>query len=265
MTAIGKLCGIDIGGGSSSDCVLIDGTRQLTGDWNIGNYNFGIGVDPTYKLDIYGTPGDEEFRGTYINMAPSGVFTSGHTHYGSYMYINSDADENGHTSAIYGQRVWIQTTSSGNIDQLNGVDVRLRQMSTGAPSSMRGLTSVLNISNGTVTQAHGLYLAIGQSGGTLTTAYGIRISLTGTIGTAWGIHLSGDIQNYFSGNLGLGSNPPTAKLDVNSDIIRLRTSKTPANASAAGNAGDICWDSNYIYICTATNTWKRSALSTWGP
>lgn len=38
---------------------------------------------------------------------------------------------------------------------------------------------------------------------------------------------------------------------------------TPASAGAAGTAGDIAWDSSYIYVCTATNTWKRAALSTW--
>ena len=56
---------------------------------------------------------------------------------------------------------------------------------------------------------------------------------------------------------------PTAALDVNSDIFRLRTSKTPSSASDTGNQGDICWDSSYIYVCTATNTWKRSAIATW--
>ena len=66
-----------------------------------------------------------------------------------------------------------------------------------------------------------------------------------------------------SGNLGIGTTTPTAKLDVNSDIVRVRTAKTPASATAAGNAGDICWDSNYVYVCVATNTWKRSAISTW--
>ena len=25
--------------------------------------------------------------------------------------------------------------------------------------------------------------------------------------------------------------------------------------------GQICWDANYIYVCTATNTWKRSPLT----
>ena len=38
---------------------------------------------------------------------------------------------------------------------------------------------------------------------------------------------------------------------------------TPASATATGSAGEIQWDSNYIYVCVATNTWKRVAISTW--
>jgi hypothetical protein len=38
---------------------------------------------------------------------------------------------------------------------------------------------------------------------------------------------------------------------------------TPASASASGVAGTIAWDASYIYICTATNTWKRVAIATW--
>jgi hypothetical protein len=40
-------------------------------------------------------------------------------------------------------------------------------------------------------------------------------------------------------------------------------SKTPASASDTGVVGEIAWDADYIYICTATNTWKRSAITTW--
>ena len=65
------------------------------------------------------------------------------------------------------------------------------------------------------------------------------------------------------GKVGIGTTSPTAKLDVNSDILRLETAKTPASAAATGNAGDICWDSNYIYICVATDTWKRASIATW--
>jgi hypothetical protein len=38
---------------------------------------------------------------------------------------------------------------------------------------------------------------------------------------------------------------------------------TPASATATGTLGQIRYDANYIYLCTATNTWKRSLLSTW--
>lgn len=41
------------------------------------------------------------------------------------------------------------------------------------------------------------------------------------------------------------------------------TTKTPASATATGTAGTIAWDADYIYICIATNTWKRIAISTW--
>ena len=37
----------------------------------------------------------------------------------------------------------------------------------------------------------------------------------------------------------------------------------PATATSTGTAGDVRYDADYIYICVATNTWKRALLSTW--
>jgi hypothetical protein len=37
----------------------------------------------------------------------------------------------------------------------------------------------------------------------------------------------------------------------------------PATAGATGTAGDIRYDADYIYVATATNTWKRAAIATW--
>jgi len=37
----------------------------------------------------------------------------------------------------------------------------------------------------------------------------------------------------------------------------------PAATSAVGAAGDIAYDSNYLYLCVAPNTWKRTPLSVW--
>jgi hypothetical protein len=38
---------------------------------------------------------------------------------------------------------------------------------------------------------------------------------------------------------------------------------TPTSAAATGTLGEIRYDANYMYVCIATNTWKRSAITTW--
>jgi hypothetical protein len=59
------------------------------------------------------------------------------------------------------------------------------------------------------------------------------------------------------------------ELELASDVdvtgqLKLSTTAPPATASAAGEAGDIQWGSDYVYVCVAANTWKRAALTTWG-
>jgi hypothetical protein len=63
--------------------------------------------------------------------------------------------------------------------------------------------------------------------------------------------------------IGTSSDSGGALLQVNGDRVRIATAKTPASASDTGTTGEICWDANYIYVCTATNTWKRTTIATW--
>jgi hypothetical protein len=56
-----------------------------------------------------------------------------------------------------------------------------------------------------------------------------------------------------------GSTAGRVKINGNLEI----KTKTPATAGADGVVGEIAWDADYIYICTATNTWKRSAITGW--
>ena len=37
----------------------------------------------------------------------------------------------------------------------------------------------------------------------------------------------------------------------------------PGTAGAAGNPGQIAWDADYIYVCVASNSWKRVAIAAW--
>ncbi|GEM_PF-2555959 len=53
------------------------------------------------------------------------------------------------------------------------------------------------------------------------------------------------------------------KITTSGNVINVATAKTPSSASDTGTTGDIAWDNNYVYVCVATNTWKRSAISTW--
>jgi hypothetical protein len=66
-----------------------------------------------------------------------------------------------------------------------------------------------------------------------------------------------------AGYVGINTTAPTSPLDINDNRLRIRDSKTPASATDTGNKGEICYDSNYMYVCVATNTWKRAALASW--
>lgn len=48
---------------------------------------------------------------------------------------------------------------------------------------------------------------------------------------------------------------------VDRDKVTLAT--TPATAASPGTPGQLAYDSDYIYVCVTTDTWKRAALSTW--
>lgn len=70
------------------------------------------------------------------------------------------------------------------------------------------------------------------------------------------------------GKFGINTIQPAYTLDVNGTaqatqykISALNTA--PASATATGTTGEIRIASDYIYVCIATNTWVRAALSTW--
>jgi hypothetical protein len=57
-----------------------------------------------------------------------------------------------------------------------------------------------------------------------------------------------------------GANP---YVFIEHGYLRIKTAHTVASAVTTGNTGTIYWDANYIYVCVAPNTWKRTALTTW--
>ena len=70
--------------------------------------------------------------------------------------------------------------------------------------------------------------------------------------------------------VGVGKLPTQGILDIDGAAYAtsftgqlIATGTAPVSASATGTAGEIRYDANYIYICTATDTWKRAAIATW--
>lgn len=52
--------------------------------------------------------------------------------------------------------------------------------------------------------------------------------------------------------------------DENVDTIKMGgAQRTISTSTETGKAGEACWDTDYIYVCVATDTWKRTAISTW--
>jgi hypothetical protein len=96
------------------------------------------------------------------------------------------------------------------------------------------------------------------------------------------VRLKAGSQLAFSNNASFASNAASSGIEqVSSGVLRvtdggsntrdlivrnLRMSAptlVPASAAATGSEGQIAWDADYIYICTATDTWKRVAIATW--
>lgn len=74
----------------------------------------------------------------------------------------------------------------------------------------------------------------------------------------------GDMNFYMDGAAYIGPSQPSGRILTQQDLNNIPVKTLPPEtASSQGTTGQISWDSNYIYVCVATDTWKRVALSTW--
>lgn len=104
----------------------------------------------------------------------------------------------------------------------------------------------------------------------------------------YNFYAAGTAANYFAGETSFGSNVTIAgnltvtdpvvqqsdigsapnKIPLNLHLGQLAYADTamvsvPASATANGLPGQIATDQDYLYVCVAVNTWKRTALTTW--
>ena len=111
----------------------------------------------------------------------------------------------------------------------------------------------------------GLTGSVGPTGST-----GPSVSILGSTGYVFspgasGIGFTGsgisDITSdgdYVTVTITSGSGPtgPTGAAGTVSDI-------PPGSSAAAGSTGQLALDSDYLYVCIGTNTWKRTEITGW--
>ncbi len=154
------------------------------------------------------------------------------------------------SNLIHGLTNDIQTnaSSTGNFTSLiRAVGGDFRHYGSGTVSEVEGLNAhVGNYGSGTITDAYGVQAHVFKSTGTITNAYGGQFlawggstanyglysnpansatnnymyygTMVGSTNTDWGIYLTGEDKNYFSGNVGIGCTAPQYKLHVVGDI-----------------------------------------------
>ena len=98
------------------------------------------------------------------------------------------------------------------------------------------------------------------------------LTVTGNVIANQNIYTNGNLLQISAGGNGatvIQINDSQGKFTLNGEVevesLSVSSLNTaPASATATGTLGEIRYTADYIYVCTATNTWKRTSLSTWG-
>ncbi len=194
------------------------------------------------------------------------------------------------TQDSFGNYNWRTLYHSGNLNLNNYLSIAGGTL-TGALNGTSGTfsgtlqnTGVLT-NNGNIT-ATGTGTSLGVISGNIFSQISAGFSLTyggATLNSSFRLLWSQDgsstgskdiaIQRPVAGLLAITNGGSGAVTDSMLRDIRLRNlsalglnvtaGTAPASATATGTAGEIRITSTFIYYCTATNTWVRSALTTW--
>lgn len=80
------------------------------------------------------------------------------------------------------------------------------------------------------------------------------------VGNIVAANVYADVYYLSDGSLPLDSYPFPANFSSN---VTIANTYVPTANTSVGTAGQIVWDSDYLYVCIAANTWKRANISTW--
>lgn len=213
-----------------------------------GSGYLGVGGIPLYKLHVFG----DSLVTANSTINKTGIFTSQKASAGKpgYIYVNTNDDlvirKSDQVNAVNGQPQGILLDSAGNVgikhsspgfdlDLSGSAGARFQHDTTPAKAQIETDNPIIRLYD----QQEAAVVKINASG-----------------------------SSYFKGGyVGFGSNTASYQIDVAGTgrftAGLIMPSNAPSAATDTCTAGMVVFDSSYIYVCTATNTWKRAAISTW--
>lgn len=244
--------------------------------WNTDNYSYGGGID-SFVVEVPSSNG--EWISSNINIrtvsTSNTVLTSTFTNTGNLVIpvevqANTFSGNGSKLTNINGANVTGQVSFAAVANSVAGANVSgAVQFATTANAvagaNVSGAVQFATTANSVAGANVSGTVANATRAGTVTTAaqpnitsVGVlsSLSVTGTISTT--ANLSAGNISATSANIGgaiLTGTYIAGKL--------ITTSGAPLTATSAGAAGQISYSNGYIYICVATNTWRRAALSAW--
>lgn len=140
--------------------------------------------------------------------------------YGNYNLVEADPVTGGTISDVAGTFNLVSSGGNGAVTTMFGTYNRTILETTGTPTLTNGYGSYneIEIDGNAISNAYATRSVIDIDGGTITNGYlyygDYQGGNTTNPTTSYGLYLTGERNNYFSGNVGIGNTAPDAKLAV---------------------------------------------------
>ena len=228
--------------------------------------------------------GDTSHIALLIDMdstATGGTTGNEHRMYG----VRADVRHSGDSDVVYGVSSYSRSDhTSGQCTELRAMDAYAIASGTGTnynifginamsikdggststTTNMFGVRGEVEVDAGTCTNAYAMQSHIDRDGGTITNGYLYYGSYSGTVSTKWGVYVTGETKNYFSGSVGIGTTSPDYPLTINRTSNKsidgtnytpfIRMTRNNGHNWTIATSGTTSWNANLYWFANTNNT-----------